>query len=91
MDPEGCALLCIHCICQLYFSEHFTVFLLKILKFPFWDMDPEPDKTYLEMHTDHANGTPTLSTIINTMPLLFLYLFGYIFTNYHIRKCAQTM
>ena len=39
----------------------------------------------------HVNKTLTLLPILNTISLLFLCLFGYIFTNYHIWKCAQTM
>ena len=46
---------------------------------------------YLEMHTDHVNNTPTLLTIVDTMSILFFWSYGYIFTNYHIWKCAQTM
>ena len=46
---------------------------------------------YLEMCTDHVNNTPTLLTIVNTMSILFFWSYGYIFSNYHIWKCAQTM
>ena len=46
---------------------------------------------YLEMRTDHVNNTPMLLTIVNTMSILFFWSYGYIFTNYHIWKCAQTM
>ena len=46
---------------------------------------------YLEMCTDHVNNTPTLLTIVNTMSILFFWSYGYIFTNYHIWKCAETM
>ena len=46
---------------------------------------------YLEMCTDHVSNTPTLLTIVNTMSILFFWSYGYIFANYHIWKCAQTM
>ena len=46
---------------------------------------------YLEMRTDHVNNTLTLLTIVNTMSILFFWSYGYIFTNYYIWKCAQTM
>ena len=43
------------------------------------------------MCTDHVNSTPTLLTIVHTMSILFFWSYDYIFTNYHIWKCAQTM
>ena len=43
---------------------------------------------YLEMCTDHVNNTPILLTIVNNMSILFLWFYGYIFTNYYIWKWA---
>ena len=49
---------------------------------------------YLEMCTDHVNSTPILSITVYIMSVLFS-LFprfsGYIYVDYHIRKCGQTM
>ena len=82
-DPEASASSCIQYMHQLHFCELSTILLLEILKFPFFNMYPEPDNSYLEVCKDHVNNTSALSTIVNTMSLLFLCLSGYIFTNYH--------
>ena len=71
----------------LFFSEPSTILLLKILKFPFLDIYLESDNSNLEVCKDHINST----TVVNTISLQFLCLFGYIFTHYYIWKCTQTM
>ena len=46
------------------------------------------------MRTDHVNTTPTLSTTVYIMSILFLpfspWVSSYVCINCHIRKCAQT-
>ena len=46
------------------------------------------------MPTDHVNTSPTLSTIVYIMSILFLpffpWFYSYVCINCHIRKCAQT-
>ena len=46
------------------------------------------------MRTDHVNTTPTLSTTVYIMSILFLpfppWFSSYVCINCHIRKCAQT-
>ena len=46
------------------------------------------------MRTDHVNNTPALLTMIYISLLIFpdfSWFSDYIYINYHIRKCAQTM
>ena len=66
-----------HDVYTVYTNSFFVNFLLLLilletLKCPFLDMYPEPDNSYLAMHTDHVYITPTLSTTVNTMFILIL-------------------
>ena len=82
--PQHCQQLCTSCL--FFFSQIFLIFSLYSCLLP-----------HLEMCTDHVNSTPTLSTTVYIMSILFLlsfpdfliiFVFITIFGNVH-RPCKQ--